>query len=93
MTYTVSLNGGKPETVNFNGNLNENPENIYNVYYPTVARRVAEKVIELPLGSSADGTYTLTFTPNDPRIVLEKVIIDFGGYSQQYLGGKESLRK
>ena len=93
MTYTVSLNGGKPETVNFNGNLNENPENIYNVYYPTVARRVVEKVIELPLGSSADGTYTLTFTPNDPRIVLEKVIIDFGGYSQQYLGGKESLRK
>jgi hypothetical protein len=25
--------------------------------------------------------------------VLEKVVIDFGGYKKQYLFGKESLRK
>ena len=29
--------------VNFNANLNEEPENVYNVFYPTVARRVVEK--------------------------------------------------
>ena len=58
-----------------------------------MARRIVEKTVELPLGSSADGIHTLTFTPNDPRIVLEKIVIDFGGYTPQYLFGTESLRK
>ncbi len=93
MTYSLVLDGGKAEVVNFNSNLNEAPENIYSIYYPTVAGRVVEKVVELPLGSSADGIHTLTFIPNDPGIVLEKIIIDFGGYSPQYLFGTESLRK
>jgi hypothetical protein len=37
--------------------------------------------------------HTLTFIPNDPAIVLEKIVIDFGGYTKQYLFGKESLRR
>lgn len=93
LTYSVAIDGGNAETVNFNSNLNELPENIYNIYYPTVARRVVEKTVSLPLGSSADGTHTLTFIPNDPGIVIEKIVIDFGGYKKQYLFGKESLRK
>ena len=93
MTYSVAIDGGEPVTVNFNKELNEHPDNIYSIYYPTVARRIVEKTVELPLGSSADGIHTLTFTPNDPRIVLEKVVIDFGGYTPQYLFGTESLRK
>jgi len=93
MTYSVALDGGKAETVNFNSDLNEAPENIYTIYYPTVARRIVEKVVELPLGSSTDGIHTLTFIPNDPGIVLEKIVIDFGGYQEQYLFGKESKRQ
>ncbi len=93
MTYTVALDGGKAEVVNFNENLNEDPKNIYSIYYPTVASRVVEKKVSLPLGSSADGIHTLTFTPNDPGIVLEKIVIDFGGYKRQYLFGEENLRK
>ena len=93
MTYSVAFDGGKAEVVNFNENLNEDPKNIYTVYYPTVARRVIEKTVSLPLGSSSDGIHTLTFTPNDPGIVLEKIVIDFGGYKKQYLYGEESLRK
>ena len=93
MTYSVSIDGGQPATVNFNKELNEHPDNIYSIYYPTVARRIVEKTVELPLGSSADGIHTLTFTPNDPRIVIEKIVIDFGGYTPQYLFGTESLRK
>ena len=93
MTYSVAFDGGKAEVVNFNDNLNEDPKNIYSIYYPTVARRVIEKTVKLPLGSSSDGIHTLTFTPNDPGIVLEKIVIDFGGYKRQYLYGEESLRK
>lgn len=91
MTYGVSIDGGKPVSVNFNGQLNERPENVYSVYYPTVARRVIEQVVELPLGG--DGTHSLEFVPNDPGIVLEKVVVDLGGYTSQYLFGEESPRQ
>lgn len=93
MTYTLNIDGAGDKTVNFNDNLNETPENIYNVYYPTVARRVVEKVVELPMGGGNDGIHTLTFIPNDPGIVLEKLVVDFGGYTGQYLFGGESPRK
>ncbi len=93
MTYSVAFDGGEAKVVNFNENLNEDPKNIYTVYYPTIARRVIEKKVSLPLGSSTNGIHTLTFTPNDPGIVLEKIVIDFGGYKRQYLYGEENLRK
>lgn len=90
MTYRVSIDGGKPIKVNFNGNLNEDKNNIYTVYYPTVARRVIEKTVQLPLDEG--DTHTVTFEPCDPDIVLEKLVIDFGGYTPQFLFGEESKR-
>lgn len=93
MTYSLSIDGSKPVTVNFNGNLNEDRKNIYTVYYPTIARRVIEKTVELPIESTSDSVHTLTFVPNDPDIVLEKIVIDFGGYTPQYLFGDESPRR
>ena len=91
-TYSVSIDGTEPVTVNFNDVLNEKPENIYSIYYPTVAGRVVEKVVELPLTSNGTN-HTLTITPNDPDIIFEKIVIDLGGYKPQYLFGTESPRK
>ena len=88
--YTIGFENGQEETVNFNGNLNEEPENIYSVYYPTVARRVVEKKVSVKLPASADNTYTLNFRPLDPGIVLEKIVVDYGGYQPSYLFGNES---
>lgn len=76
LTYGVSLDGTSPVEVNFNKDLNEKPENIYNIYYPTIATRIVDKVIELELSASSDGIHTLTLTPNDPAIVFEKIVID-----------------
>ena len=76
MTYGVSVDGAEPILVNFNHNLNEKPENIYDIYYPTVATRIIDKVIEVELPATADGVHTLTLTPNDPAIVFEKIVID-----------------
>lgn len=76
LTYGVSLDGASPVEVNFNKDLNEKPENIYNIYYPTIATRIVDKVIELELPTSSDGIHTLTLTPNDPAIVFEKIVID-----------------
>ena len=88
LIYDVSIDGGQPVSVNFNSNLNEKPENIYSIYYPTVASRVVEKEVELPLGEG--DIHTLTIHPQDPGIVFEKIVIDLGGYQRQFLFGSES---
>lgn len=85
LTYGVSLDGASPVEVNFNKDLNEKPENIYNIYYPTIATRIVDQVIELELPATADGIHTLTLTPNDPAIVFEKIVIDGRG-------GKERVK-
>lgn len=85
LTYGVSLDGASPVEVNFNKDLNEKPENIYNIYYPTIATRIVDKVIELELPASFDGIHTLTLTPNDPAIIFEKIVIDGRG-------GKKSVK-
>ena len=79
LTYGVSIDGATPIQVNFNKDLNEKPENIYNIYYPTIATRIVDQVIELELPATADGIHTLTLTPNDPAIVFEKIVIDGRG--------------
>ena len=90
LEYTVSMDGQAPQTVNFNSKLNEKPENIYSVYYPTVALRVVSNTVQLPLGNSSDGWHTVTIHPKDPAIVFEKVVIDCGGYQSSFLFMDES---
>lgn len=85
--YQVGFEGGNTETVFFNEFLNEDPKNIYSIYYPTVSRRVAENTVDL---SATEGWNTLTIKPMDPGIVFEKIVVDYGGYTQQFLFGTES---
>lgn len=88
--YTVGFDGGKEKVVNFNADLNEEPENVYSVFYPTVARRVVEKTVKLTVPPSTDGTQLLTLKPLDPGIVFEKIVVDCGGYQKSYLFMDES---
>ena len=91
LIYDVAIDGKQPVAVNFNKDLNEKPENIYTVYYPTIAKRVVEMVVELPVDAN-EKVHTLTLHPQDPGIVFEKIVIDLGGYQSQYLFGKESQK-
>ena len=91
LEYALSLDGGDAVRVNFNSNLNEQPENIYSIYYPTIARRIVDTVTPLTAGNA--DVHRLVFSPLDPGIVLEKVVIDCGGYKPSFLFGKESARK
>ena len=86
--YTVSLDGGEPQVVNFNKTLVDRQPYMYSDYYPAVARRVVEKVVELP--ATQKEVHTLTIQPKHPGIVFEKIIVDAGGYKSQYLFGEES---
>ena len=73
--YTVSLDGCTPQTVNFNKTLVDRKPYMYDVFYPTVARRVVESIVELPVGSNAE--HELRLQPHHPGIVFEKVVVDF----------------
>ena len=89
--YTVSLDGSDPQTVNFNKTLVDRQPYMYSEYYPAVARRVVEKVVELPVGTA--DVHELTISPKHPGIVFEKIVVDFGGYKPQYLFGEETSVK
>lgn len=67
LTYNVSIDGGAPVTVNFNSRLDERPGNIHSIYYPTVAERVVESVVTLPIGVGEvrKGTLRVTYTRGD----------------------------
>ncbi|MGN1263458.1 MAG: glycosyl hydrolase 115 family protein [Prevotella sp.] len=85
--YTVALDGGEAVKVNFNGELLDREPFVYSKFYPTIARRVVESVVELPV---ADGKeHSLTLHPCHPAIVFEKIVIDCGGYRKQYMFGEE----
>ena len=86
--YAVSLDDAEPQVVNFNKTLVDRQPYMYSEFYPAVARRVVEKVAELPVGHA--DIHELTLTPRHPGIVFEKVVVDFGGYQPQYLFGEES---
>ncbi len=92
LCYDISIDGSTPVKVNFNGDMDEKPENIYTTYYPVIARRVVEKTIPIHLSNTADGMHTLCIHPLDPGIVIEKIVVDYGGYKPQYLFGEESVK-
>lgn len=83
--YAVSIDGGEEKIVNFNHNLNEEPENIYNIFYPTVARRVVENDMTLTPVVSTDGMHEIKIRPLDEGIVFEKIVVNYGGYKPSYL--------
>jgi hypothetical protein len=84
----VSIDNTKSETINFNKTLVDRQPYMYSEFYPTIARRVVEKVVELPVG---DGdVHELKLQPRHPGIVFEKIVIDFGGYRPSYLFMTES---
>ena len=87
--YSVGFEGAEPVVINFNGDMNEEPENIYTKFYPVIARRVIEKTVDLKTASNG-GNAVLELKPLDPGVVFEKIVIDLGGYTPSYLFGKET---
>ena len=86
--YNVSLDSSEPQKVNFNEKLVDRQPYMYSDFYPTIARRVVEKVMELPVGNA--GVHELKIQPKHPGIVFEKIVVDFGGYRPSYLYMTES---
>ena len=90
--YSVILDGSAPQTVNFNKTLVDRQPYQYSVFYPTIARRVVESTVEMPVLQGSEW-HELKLQPRHPGIVFEKIVVDFGGYQPQYLFGQESQVK
>ena len=75
--------------VNYNGLYTE--ENPY-LTFDVVATRIIETITELK-ADGKEGSNTLTIAPIEPGMVLEKVVVDYGGYEPQHLFGTESTFK
>ncbi len=87
MYYEVSIDQSAKQRVCFNDMLDERQS----VFYPTVARRVIDSVVEMPFDSKLN-EHTLTLTPCDRDIVIEKLVIDGGDYRPTYLFGDETYK-
>lgn len=52
--------------------------------------RVNVQKIPFTLKKSADGTHVLTLSPQDPGVMIERIVLDCGGVRKTYLGEPES---
>lgn len=82
--YAVSVDGGDPIEVNYNGDLTE--DNQWHMY-DVVATRVIEKVVEVQNFDTKRQEHTITITPLEPGMVIENIVVDLGGYQRQHLFG------
>ncbi|RKR81786.1 glycosyl hydrolase family 67 [Mucilaginibacter gracilis] len=93
--------GGQRVSAAFDGaketvwNINEDLiwKNNYTRMYPSGAARIIEsvKVLELPVVN--DGVHLLQIQPLDPGVVIQKIVVDAGGYEPTHLKMEESPYK
>lgn len=88
--FDIAFGDNDAVMVNYNADLNDQVGNPYEKFYPTVARRVIEQRVRLPLDKKTGKEQTLTIRPLDPGAVFEKVVVDYGGYRPTYLYMNES---
>lgn len=84
--YSVQIDDLEPVVVNYNGRYNE--DNQWEMY-DIVATRVIETVTPLNVMKGKE-EHIVTIRPIEPGMVLEKIIVDYGGYSRSHLFGTES---
>lgn len=81
LRYIISLDDGQEQVVNINGD-----------YRGDLGKWQAEHVIDSQTQHLLQkaGKHTLRIRPLDPALVLQKVMIDFGGLKPSFLGAPES---
>ena len=81
MRYAISIDGGEEQIVNVNGH-----------YRGELGRWQSEHVISTDTKHQVakKDKHTLRIRPLDQSLVLQKVMIDFGGLKRSYLGAPQS---
>ncbi|MCF0244369.1 MAG: glycosyl hydrolase 115 family protein [Bacteroidaceae bacterium] len=87
-TVSVSLDGGSPVSININRNFNWDHK--YDLMYPTGCSRVNEIIFRCPNTQPSREQHVITLSHDRPGVVIEKLIVDLGGYERTRLGMRES---
>ena len=86
----LSFEGCARQTVNLNRDMNW--QHCYDLMYPAGAARVIEVTATLPLRAVEGDVYQLNVRPLSPGVVLQRIVVDAGGYIPSMLHGVESNR-
>jgi hypothetical protein len=81
LRYAISFDGGKEEVVNFNGRYRGE-------LGAWQGERIIRSATKMNIGEA--GSHTLRLRALEPGIVLEKILLNFGGLQPSYLGAPES---
>jgi hypothetical protein len=82
LRYAVSFNGGEETIVNFNHDYDVRLLERWQA--SSINESITTHTIKVP------GKQTLRFRVLDPGIVLQKILINFGGLKESYLGPPQS---
>ncbi len=85
----VSFDDGPAQRVNLNKDMDW--QHCYDLMYPAGAARVIEALVAFDARSITAGTHLLHVRPMTQGLVLQRIIIDNGGYRKSLLFGKESV--
>ncbi|MBK7106512.1 MAG: glycosyl hydrolase 115 family protein [Ignavibacteriae bacterium] len=86
--YAISMNDEIPQIVNITSNPNPPDLNYDRVWNKWVAENI--NIQQTKHFLKENGNHTLKIWLIDPGIVLQKIVIDFGGLKESYLGPAES---
>lgn len=83
LSVAVSLDGGKEQIININGDYDGS-------LGPIQKHQIIDKTA---IFNIKKGSHTLRIRPLDNAIVLQKIMIDLGGMRKSFLGAPETLKK
>ena len=82
LSYAISIDGNPEKIINLNGH-----------YRGELGKWQADHVIDSETIYQLEGAgkHTLRIRPLDPALVIQKIMIDFGGMKPSYLGAPETI--
>ena len=88
LRYAISVNDEAPQIISLN---KEDKDSISGIWNTWVAEGVIRKTSRHAI--PAAGQHTLRFWRVDSGVVLQKIVLDFGGVKPSYLGPPQTLHK
>jgi glycosyl hydrolase family 115 len=86
LQYAVSIDDETPQVISLNKNDNDTK-----AWSEWVANNIIIKTTEHSINKN--GKHTMKFWMVSPAVILQKIVVDFGGVKQSYLGPPETLFK
>lgn len=88
-SIVVGLDGNE-QTINVSELSKWIKDGYHDQNYQWESTRINLQKVPVNVQKTADGMHTLTLSPLDPGVIIERIVLDFGGSRKSYLGEPES---